>query len=99
MELHSFIVSKCALSPWQVEDFSFSLEAVKQLSPFLDGVPQNPRFLGVDADVLCSNPNLPEDFVKICGTPQSPKVFHALATISRSPHICEICANVACSGC
>ncbi|KAJ7306484.1 hypothetical protein JRQ81_009839 [Phrynocephalus forsythii] len=82
-----------------VDDFSISLESVKQLKRLLDAEPRNPRFRSSRAVSVCTNPQLPAEIVPLCSSPKAPSLIRSLESIARDATICEICAYVACSGC
>ncbi|XP_008123614.1 guanylin [Anolis carolinensis] len=83
----------------KVEDFSFSLESVKQLKFVMDAVPRSPRLRSSRVPYVCSNPLLPAEIKPLCSSPKAPRLVPQLVSIARDSAICEICANVACSGC
>ncbi|XP_032087410.1 guanylin-like [Thamnophis elegans] len=83
----------------QVQNVSFSLDSVKALKKVLDAEPQNPRFRNRGPVAACLNPDLPREFVPLCSMPKAAEAFRTLDRIAREPDTCEICFNVACSGC
>ncbi|XP_015745702.1 guanylin-like [Python bivittatus] len=83
----------------QVQNFSFSWNSVKTLKSLLDAAPKNPRMRSQMTVPVCFHPQLPSEFLPLCSTPKAANVIRALDTIASEPEICEICANVACSGC
>ncbi|XP_038603461.1 guanylin [Tachyglossus aculeatus] len=79
-------------------DFSAPLEVVKKLKILLE------EHSGVEnailkAAALCENPGLPAQLKPICHSPNSATMFARLGDIAREPHICELCAYAACTGC
>ncbi|XP_039223472.1 guanylin [Crotalus tigris] len=83
----------------QVDDLSFSWESVKALKKILVPAPQNPRFRSREPAPVCLHPQLPREFLPLCAKPKAASVFRALERIASDPETCEICFNVACSGC
>ncbi|XP_077167688.1 guanylin [Paroedura picta] len=78
----------------KVGDLTFPLESVKKLKDL--ALPaQRPR--GVTS--TCDDPKLPTEFQSICASPKSRPLLTELVAIARDAEICEICANIACSGC
>uniref|UniRef100_A0A6J0V556 Guanylin n=1 Tax=Pogona vitticeps TaxID=103695 RepID=A0A6J0V556_9SAUR len=82
-----------------VDDFSVSLESVKQLKVLLDAEPRNPRFRSSRYLAVCTHPQLPAEIAPVCSSSRAPSVFQKLEFVARDATICEICAYVACSGC
>ncbi|XP_066492870.1 guanylin [Tiliqua scincoides] len=82
-----------------VEDFKFSLESVKKLNGLKKAPFADPRVQRSRAVPECLDPELPKEFVPLCSSPRAPQLFEKLGAIAREAAICEICANVACSGC
>ncbi|XP_067329016.1 guanylin-like [Anolis sagrei] len=83
----------------KVDDFSFSLESVKQLKSLIDATPLNPRLRFNRVVYVCANPQLPTEIRPLCSSPKASPVLTQLVSIARESAVCEICANVACSGC
>ncbi|XP_042621720.1 guanylin-like [Cyprinus carpio] len=94
-----FQISQCV----QVTDsgYSFSLEAVKTLKKLMEtDTSTNPRQTYGDALSLRADPDLPGEFRVLCGKDDADEVFQHLGCEIISPiDPCEICANVACTGC
>ncbi|XP_053137284.1 guanylin isoform X2 [Hemicordylus capensis] len=84
----------------QVEDFSFPWESVRKLKEFQDTMPiRNPRLRSSRRTPECATHGLPEEFIPVCKSPKAANIFERLASIAAEQRVCEICANVACSGC
>ncbi|XP_042335812.1 guanylin [Sceloporus undulatus] len=83
----------------KVGDFSFPLESVKQLKYLQDAAPKSPRLRFNKSLYVCANPQLPAEFKPLCASPKANSLVRQLDGIAREVQICEICANVACSGC
>ncbi|XP_048374873.1 guanylin [Sphaerodactylus townsendi] len=80
----------------KVGDFSFPLESVKKLKDLLNAHhARSPRHVVT----VCDDPDLPTEFQLICASPNSEALLKQLEAIARNSEVCEICANVACSGC
>ncbi|XP_058017429.1 guanylin [Ahaetulla prasina] len=83
----------------QVQNLSFSWDSVKALKKVLDAAPPKPRFRNRGPEPVCLHPELPSEFVPLCSMPKAYDVFQTLDTIASDPETCEICFNIACSGC
>ncbi|XP_026577867.1 guanylin-like [Pseudonaja textilis] len=83
----------------RVQNLSFSWDSVKALKKVLDVAPQNPRPRNRGPAPVCLHPELPREFVPLCSSPKGAEVFRTLDRIASDPETCEICFNVACSGC
>ncbi|XP_052465568.1 guanylin-like [Carassius gibelio] len=86
----------------QVTDsgYSFSLEAVKTLKNLMEtDTSTNPRQTYGGAASLCADPDLPGEFRVMCRKDDAEEVFQRLVKIISPVDPCEICANVACTGC
>ncbi|XP_059384793.1 guanylin-like [Carassius carassius] len=86
----------------QVTDsgYSFSLEAVKTLKNLMEtDTSSNPRQTYGDAASLCADPDLPGEIRVMCRKDDAEEVFQRLVKIISPIDPCEICANVACTGC
>nr|XP_056721517.1 guanylin [Euleptes europaea] len=79
----------------RVAEYSFPLQSVKKLKYLPRAPPTRIR----NAVNMCNNPNLPTEFESICVRPNSQQLLKQLQAIARDSEACEICANVACSGC
>ncbi|XP_004443184.1 guanylate cyclase activator 2B [Diceros bicornis minor] len=82
----------------QYQGFQVQLESVKKLSD-LDGqrVP-SPRLRAQSPlPSLCLHPALPRDLQPVCTSEEAASIFEALRTIANDD--CELCVNVACTGC
>lgn len=77
--------------------FQVQLESVKKLSE-LERQMSDPqlRKRGLLPDV-CHNPALPLDLRPVCASQEAAGTFKALRTIATDE--CELCINVACTGC
>ncbi|XP_015273319.1 PREDICTED: guanylin-like [Gekko japonicus] len=80
----------------KVGDYSFPLESVKKLKDFSSALPAQRSRSAVS---VCDNPKLPEEFQVICTRPKARPLMARLEAIARDSEVCEICANIACSGC
>ncbi|XP_036602729.1 guanylate cyclase activator 2B [Trichosurus vulpecula] len=80
------------------EGLQVKLESVKKLDELLEqpGDP-SPQMRMEDPLSLCSNPQLPSDLQPVCKTPNAADTFKALRSIAQDD--CELCVNVACTGC
>ncbi|XP_043108819.1 guanylate cyclase activator 2B [Puntigrus tetrazona] len=80
--------------------YSFSLEAVKTLQKLMEtDMSTNPLQTYGGAASLCADPDLPGEFRTLCEKDDADKVFQCLVKIISPIDPCEICANVACTGC
>ncbi|XP_043846981.1 guanylate cyclase activator 2B [Dromiciops gliroides] len=81
------------------EGFQVKLESVKKLDELLEHPTGFSPKTGAQKDpaIVCSNPALPSDLQPVCKTHQAADIFKALSTIAQDD--CEICINVACTGC
>ncbi|XP_006839888.1 PREDICTED: guanylate cyclase activator 2B [Chrysochloris asiatica] len=80
------------------QGFQVQLESVKKLSD-LEGQ-QMPRSRPQTQNLLpsvCQHPDLPLDLQPVCTSKEAASIFRALRTISTDD--CELCVNVACTGC
>ncbi|XP_007526191.2 guanylate cyclase activator 2B [Erinaceus europaeus] len=86
----------------QYQGFQVRLESVKKLDD-LEGmwVPSHhPQVNLQDQSLLpsmCHHPALPLDLQPICKSHDAASIFQALRTIASDD--CELCVNVACTGC
>ncbi|KAJ8259135.1 hypothetical protein COCON_G00181470 [Conger conger] len=88
----------------QVEegDFSFPLESViklKELMGLDDTVKRSPRLATTSTTAVCTNPDLPTEFLSLCQTKGAASSFFRLGFLAARPDLCEICAYAACTGC
>ncbi|XP_044522041.1 guanylate cyclase activator 2B [Gracilinanus agilis] len=80
----------------QYEGFQVKLDSVKKLDKLLEQ-PKDFWRTQRDPSILCSNPALPSDLQPICKNSKAANIFRALRNISQED--CELCINVACTGC
>ncbi|XP_074047418.1 guanylate cyclase activator 2B [Macrotis lagotis] len=78
----------------QFGSLKVTLESVKSLEE-LGFSPQERSQHG--ASVVCNNPNLPSDLKPVCQNDRATLIFKALRNIAQDD--CELCINVACTGC
>uniref|UniRef100_A0A8C1UWD3 Guanylate cyclase activator 2B n=1 Tax=Cyprinus carpio TaxID=7962 RepID=A0A8C1UWD3_CYPCA len=86
----------------QVTDsgYTFSLEAVKTLQKLMEtDMSTNPLQAYGDGASLCADPDLPGELRVLCEKDDADEVFQRLVKIISPIDPCEICANVACTGC
>ncbi|XP_034359743.1 guanylate cyclase activator 2B [Arvicanthis niloticus] len=78
--------------------FQVQLESVKKLSELEEKQMSNPQLRkhSLLPDV-CHNPALPMDLRPVCASQEAAGIFKALRTIATDE--CELCINVACTGC
>ncbi|XP_025712147.1 guanylate cyclase activator 2B [Callorhinus ursinus] len=82
----------------QYQGFQVQLESVKKLSD-LEGrwgprsYPQTQSL----APSVCHHPALPPDLQPVCASKEADSVFEDLKSIAKDN--CELCVNVACTGC
>ncbi|XP_063001374.1 guanylate cyclase activator 2B [Elgaria multicarinata webbii] len=96
------MVQRCqAAVQVQVDGMTFPLESVKRLQELLgtDAASAHPRMRShLTFFTACANPDLPKEFQPVCERKDAPLVFKRLdLTVRDDP--CELCANIACSGC
>nr|Q8R5G8.1 RecName: Full=Guanylate cyclase activator 2B; Contains: RecName: Full=Uroguanylin; Short=UGN; Flags: Precursor [Notomys alexis]AAL77417.1 uroguanylin [Notomys alexis] len=79
--------------------FQVQLESVKKLSELEEKQMSSPqlRKSGLLLPDVCHNPALPLDLQPICASQEAASTFKALRTIATDE--CELCINVACTGC
>ncbi|XP_052031623.1 guanylate cyclase activator 2B [Apodemus sylvaticus] len=79
--------------------FQVQLESVRKLSELEEKQMSNPqlRKSGLLPDV-CHNPALPLDLQPVCASQEAASTFKALRTIASTDE-CELCINIACTGC
>ncbi|XP_001497636.1 guanylate cyclase activator 2B [Equus przewalskii] len=82
----------------QYQGFQVQLESVKKLSDLEGQRVPNPhlRAQGLEPSV-CLHPDLPQDLQPVCASKDAASIFKALRTIANDD--CELCVNVACTGC
>ncbi|KAL8198533.1 UNVERIFIED_CONTAM: hypothetical protein K2H54_015227 [Gekko kuhli] len=80
----------------KVGDYSFPLESVKKLKDLPSASPTQ-RSRSVVR--MCDDPKLPREFQVMCTRPKARPLLARFAAIARDSEVCEICANIACSGC
>ncbi|XP_003415581.1 guanylate cyclase activator 2B [Loxodonta africana] len=82
----------------QYQGFQVQLESVKKLSD-LEGQQMLSPHLGTQSLLpsVCQHPDLPLDLQPICTSKEAASIFRALMIISSDD--CELCVNVACTGC
>ncbi|XP_048879010.1 guanylin-like [Brienomyrus brachyistius] len=96
-----FIWSTMGVRVWDGE-LSFTLESVKLLKELMDdgdAVDSSPQLLKSDPVTACADPRLPVEFQSVCQDKSPGAVFTRLVNVLRDPYLCEICVNVACTGC
>ncbi|XP_007103541.1 guanylate cyclase activator 2B [Physeter macrocephalus] len=82
----------------QYQGFQVQLESVKKLND-LEGqwVPSPDLQAQSSRPSMCHNPALPLDLQPICASGEEDSIFQALRSIAADD--CELCVNVACTGC
>ncbi|XP_028596824.1 guanylin-like [Podarcis muralis] len=83
----------------KVGDYVFPLESVKQLEGFFKERSKNLRMRMGATFGACKDPKMPTEFAPLCASPRAGILLRQLEMISADAATCEICANVACSGC
>ncbi|KAM9038621.1 guanylate cyclase activator 2B [Sarcophilus harrisii] len=80
-------------------DHQVRLESVKKLDELLEQSQDLSIQIKAQGDlsILCNNPALPSDLQPVCENHQAANIFRALRDIAQDD--CEICVNVACTGC
>lgn len=82
----------------QYQGFQVQLDSVKKLSDLETQGEFSPRLLTQSPlPVPCSDPALPRDLQPICASRAAASIFKALKSIANDN--CELCVNVACTGC
>ncbi|XP_039094555.1 guanylate cyclase activator 2B [Hyaena hyaena] len=82
----------------QYQGFQVQLESVKRLSDLEEQRLPNPHLQTQRlVPPACHHPALPQDLQPICASKEADSVFQALRTIANDD--CELCVNVACTGC
>ncbi|VFV41047.1 guanylate cyclase activator 2b-like [Lynx pardinus] len=82
----------------QYQGFQVQLESVKKLSNLEQQWLPNPRLQAQSlVPSVCHHPALPQDLQPICASREAASVFQALRTMANDD--CELCVNVACTGC
>ncbi|KAF7654996.1 hypothetical protein LDENG_00062260 [Lucifuga dentata] len=104
--LWGFLLALCQLSRAVTVtegEFSFSLEAVKDLAVLMNGgdalAETFLQQLEARAADVCSNPALPDDFRPLCLRKDAGASLARLAFVASDSDACEICESVACTGC
>ncbi|XP_062312397.1 guanylin family protein [Osmerus eperlanus] len=81
-------------------DFVFSLESVKKLQDLAESSRlsdrENPRLLSTSLAAVCTNPDLPMEFLPLCMQRGASDSLFRLAFMPMD--VCEICAFAACTG-
>ncbi|XP_058902231.1 guanylate cyclase activator 2B [Kogia breviceps] len=82
----------------QYQGFQVQLESVKKLND-LEGqwVPSPDLQARSARPSMCHHPALPLDLQPICASREADSIFQALRSIAADD--CELCVNVACTGC
>ncbi|XP_077700493.1 guanylate cyclase activator 2B [Canis aureus] len=82
----------------QHQGFQVQLESVKRLSDLQGTWVPSPRLQTQNlVPPECHHPALPTDLQPICTTREAASIFQALKAIASDD--CELCVNVACTGC
>uniref|UniRef100_G3T057 Guanylate cyclase activator 2B n=1 Tax=Loxodonta africana TaxID=9785 RepID=G3T057_LOXAF len=96
---------KQGLSVWvgelrEYQGFQVQLESVKKLSD-LEGQQMLSPHLGTQSLLpsVCQHPDLPLDLQPICTSKEAASIFRALTGNYQALDDCELCVNVACTGC
>ncbi|XP_008697661.1 guanylate cyclase activator 2B [Ursus americanus] len=80
------------------QGFQVQLESVKKLSDLEKQWGPNPRLQTQRlTPSVCHHPALPPDLQPVCASEEAAQVFQALKSIANDD--CELCVNVACTGC
>ncbi|XP_066228229.1 guanylate cyclase activator 2B [Saccopteryx leptura] len=80
------------------QGFQVQLDSVKKLNDLERQGVVSPRLQAQSPlPVPCYHPALPPDLQPICASREAASIFKALKTIADSH--CEMCENVACTGC
>ncbi|XP_007953761.1 guanylate cyclase activator 2B [Orycteropus afer afer] len=80
------------------QDFQVQLESVKKLSDLEKQQVPSPNLQAQNLlPSVCQHPALPLDLRPICASKKAATIFRALKTIASDD--CELCVNVACTGC
>ncbi|KAI1890560.1 hypothetical protein AGOR_G00154940 [Albula goreensis] len=83
-------------------EFSFPLESVRKLADVMGvdiTVKQSPRLAKISTAAVCSNPDLPAEFLPVCESKGASMSFFRLGFVAARADLCEICAFAACTGC
>ncbi|XP_006215938.2 guanylate cyclase activator 2B [Vicugna pacos] len=82
----------------QYQGFQVQLKSVKMLSELEGQGMPSPRLQAQSFQPsVCHHPALPLDLQPICASGDAASIFQALRTIAGDD--CELCVNVACTGC
>uniref|UniRef100_E1BIM1 Guanylate cyclase activator 2B n=5 Tax=Bovinae TaxID=27592 RepID=E1BIM1_BOVIN len=82
----------------QYQGFQVQLESVKQLNDLVGQWVPSPGLQDQSPQPsVCHHPALPLDLRPICASKDVASIFQALRTIANDD--CELCVNVACTGC
>ncbi|XP_054427566.1 guanylate cyclase activator 2B [Pteronotus mesoamericanus] len=82
----------------QYQGFQVQLESVKNLSDLERQLVVSPRLHAqISLPISCYHTALPLDLKSICSSKEATNIFQALKTIASDD--CELCVNVACTGC
>ncbi|KAI4580240.1 hypothetical protein MJT46_001608 [Ovis ammon polii x Ovis aries] len=80
------------------QGFQVQLKSVKQLNDLADQWVPSPGLQDQSPQPsVCHHPALPLDLRPICASKDAASIFQALRTIADDD--CELCVNVACTGC
>ncbi|XP_059112073.1 guanylate cyclase activator 2B [Peromyscus eremicus] len=80
------------------DGFQVELESVKKLNELKKQLTSNSLPETSPAlPAVCHHLALPEDLQPVCASQQAASIFEALSTIATDE--CELCINVACTGC
>ncbi|EGV91569.1 Guanylate cyclase activator 2B [Cricetulus griseus] len=80
------------------DGFQVKLESVKKLSELEKQQTSEPQLKTSGLlPAVCHDPALPLDLQPVCASQEAASIFKALKTISTDE--CELCMNVACTGC
>ncbi|XP_008581332.1 PREDICTED: guanylate cyclase activator 2B [Galeopterus variegatus] len=82
----------------QYQGFQVQLDSVKKLNDLEGQQVPSPRLQAQSLQPsVCSDPALPADLQPVCTSQNAASIFKALKTIANDN--CELCVNIACTGC